>query len=122
MNINPSYMEKLLFHEKTNNGSAMGGGGGGGDPLYANIDNKSPYPAKVLTGGMPISNILSKSTPHIKALGHLGVPLGLITTTTTPFPAMRGGGNNGKNIATQKLALHDDKLTNTLFSKIEHAR
>jgi hypothetical protein len=119
MNINPSYMEKLLFHEKPNNGSAMGGGGGGGDPLYANIDNESPYPTKVFTGVMTISNILSKSTPHIKALSHLGLPAGLITT---PFPAIRGGGSNGKKISTQKLALHDDKLTNALFSKIEHAR
>ena len=119
MNINPSYMEKLLFHEKTNNGSAVGGGGGGGDPLYANIDNKSPYPTKVFTGGMPITHILSKSTPHIKALSHLGVPAGLIINTHL---SKMSGGSNGKKNSTQKLALHDDKLTNALFSKIEHAR
>jgi hypothetical protein len=113
MNIHKSYTENLVFNEKPTNSY---NGGAGGDPLHANIDNQSPYPHKVLTGGMPIHHILSKSTPHIKALSHLGVPLGLITTS---FASMRGGSR--KSIATQKSTSYNDDLSNKLFSKIEHA-
>jgi hypothetical protein len=57
MNINPSFMENHVFHQKT---IEQNGG--------------ESYSNKVFTGGVPLTKLLSKSTPHIKSLSHLGVP------------------------------------------------
>jgi hypothetical protein len=107
MNINTSFMENHVFREKTSEQN-----GGGNDSI-----DFSPYSQKIVTGGVPITKLLSKSTPHIKSLSHLGVPAGLISTT---FSKISGGKRKTESSTTKKYASHDTNLTNTLFSKIEH--
>ena len=107
MNINKSFMEDHVFNEKKS--EYYYGGNIGTD---FNV-----YPKTLLTGGVPIIKLLSKSTPNIKSLSHLGVPAGLVST---PCRTTGGGKSLTHQSVTNNIASYNNELTNKLFSKIEH--
>lgn len=106
MNIAKSFMESHIFTQKENTPSTGGG----------SADDFTPYSNKILTGGVPLSNLLCKNTSSLKSLSHLGIPAGLVTTS---FPTMKGG-NPTQKYNELKLMSYDTELTNKLFSKIQH--